>query len=130
MISNNLKITPQKQVGLPWLYILTSKNFGHFYFSTKLCPKIKLSEIFRVQTLKAFKNFRRKEYWSWLLKDFLSIEITKNKEKCTWIKGPFLLCHWWNSLYPHHQSYFRCRFHFLCLHWFHVLLTLASHNFL
>jgi len=27
------------------LYTLTSKNFGRFYFQTKLCPKIKLSEL-------------------------------------------------------------------------------------
>ena len=110
-------------------YTLTSKNFGHFYFWIKPCLKIKLSKIFRARTLQASKNFLRKECWSWLLKDFLSIEITKKKEKYTWIKG--LLHHRWGTLYSHHQSYFHHQSqHFFCPRWFHVLLTLAPHTFL
>ena len=41
---------------------LTSKKFGRFYFRAKPCPKIKLSEIFQVRTLKASENFPRKQY--------------------------------------------------------------------
>ena len=108
-------------------YTLTSKNFERFYFRTKPCPKIRLSEIFLVRTLKASKNFPRKEYWSWCLKDFHSIEITEKKDKYTWIKDPSVLRHQWRTLYPHHQSYSHRQPHFLCPQWFHVLLTLTSH---